>query len=301
MASLNSYDDIRLRYVAEGYEAVGRFDAAEKVHLWRVQVAPDNASRQGRLGDFYRRMGRLAEAAASYSRAVKLGEDPGQAIKSRMVMLELDRDDVAAADRLVAEIEAAALLLPPRNRRFAQIARLNLDLYRGRFTDSAALAHEVGAGLGDGQYGDWEPVAYFGVLAGQPADSRKIFERVFPALLTDDDPSINGDNLEPAIDLAAVLMRTGEQARADLLLRNGEAFLNSMAEIQRRHQFRTAPMEIYALQGRTADALAALRVVIDSSWRDGWWRLERKPHFESLRANPRFQAMVAELREGVTR
>jgi hypothetical protein len=60
-------------------------------------------------------------------------------------------------------------------------------------------------------------------------------------------------------------------------------------------------MEIYALQGRTADALSALRVAIDNGWRDGWWRLEHKPHFESRRGHPKFQAMVAELRAAVTR
>jgi len=295
MAELNSYDDIRLRYVAEAYEAVGKNDEAEKVHLRRVEVEPENPNRYVKLGDFYRDVGRFDEAAASYTRAIALG-DRTQAFKSRMVTLELDRGDVATAERLMAEIDAVA------SNAYTGVARFNLDMYHGRLADSAEAAGRVAVLTLRGQpYTDLEPVGYLALLVDRPADGRQFFQANFPALIADDDPSINGDNLRWAIDLAAVLMHTGEQARADLLLRKSEAFVKSVAEVQRRNQFRTASMEIYALQGRTADALAALRVAIDNGWRNGWWRLEHKPHFESLRGNPTFQAMVAELRAAVTR
>jgi TolB-like protein/tetratricopeptide (TPR) repeat protein len=297
MIELNYYDEAESLQVADAFQAVGLSGAAATIHRRRVDIAPDNANRHVRLADFYRDIGRLDDAEASYTRALTLG-DRGLLVRSRMVVLALDRDDVTMAERLVKDIEAAALELPSGARQFARIARLNLDMSRGWFSDSAAIARDLGKGL-RGNYSDWEPVAYFGVLAGQPADSRQVLKVFAPELLVDNDPSINGSNLDQAIDLAAVLMRTSEQPRAHLLLQKSEAFLDTVADVQRRHQFWMALIKIDALQGRTAAALAALRGAIDSGWRDGWWRLEHKPHFESLRGNREFKAMIAELQAAV--
>jgi tetratricopeptide (TPR) repeat protein len=297
MIALDYYDESESLQVADAFHAVGLSGAAQTIHRRRVDIAPTNAIRHVRLGDFYRAIGRLDEAEASYARALALG-DSRLLARSRMVIVALDRGDLTTAEHLMADIDAAALKLSPNAKQFAWVARLNLDMYRARFSDSADVARDLGRGL-RANYSDWEPVGYFGVLAGQPADSRQILKVFVPKLLVDDDPAINGSNLDQAIDLAAVLMRTSEQARAELLLRKSEAFLDAVAEVQRQNQFRMAQIEIHALQGRAAEALAGLREAIDAGWRDGWWRLEHKPHFESLRGNSKFQAMVAELRAAV--
>jgi tetratricopeptide (TPR) repeat protein len=289
MVELNPNDDTRAASVASAYQAVGRNSEAEEIHLRRVTLGSDRSGPHVRLGDFYREIGRFNDAAASYERAIPLDERTQRA-KSLMVRLELDRGEGTTAERLVTEIEAVT-----RNR-FAQIARLNFDMYHGRYADSAAVALELAEGFPAADYGQWEPVGYFGVLAGQAADSRQFFEATFPALFTDDDPSVYGDNLTAAIDLAAVLMRAGEQVRADLLLLKCEAFIDSVAEVQRRNQFRAAPMEIYALQRRTDDAFDAMELAFDDGWRSGWWRLEHKPHFDSIRDDPRFQDMIDKLK-----
>jgi hypothetical protein len=53
---------------------------------------------------------------------------------------------------------------------------------------------------------------------------------------------------------------------------------------------------IYALQGEKQKALAALRQAVDEGWRLSWWYyLELDPNLESIREEPEFRAIVAEI------
>lgn len=123
-----------------------------------------------------------------------------------------------------------------------------------------------------------EPIGYFGILVGRPQDALLYFETTFPELLES----------------------LGESDRADLLLERSEAYIDGISESQRRNQFRDARMHIYALQGHTEKALDAMQLAIDDGFLSGWWRLDKKPHFESIRDEPRFREMVRQLREKAT-
>ena len=56
-------------------------------------------------------------------------------------------------------------------------------------------------------------------------------------------------------------------------------------------------VDIYALQGNTRQALTTLRQAIDAGWR-GFWRrnLEYNLNLESIRHEPEFQTMLAEIK-----
>ena len=58
-------------------------------------------------------------------------------------------------------------------------------------------------------------------------------------------------------------------------------------------------VQILAVQGRTIDALAALREAIDEGFRGtvaaNGWPMAIDPYLDSLRGQPGFQAMVSEL------
>ena len=91
-------------------------------------------------------------------------------------------------------------------------------------------------------------------------------------------------------------MHTDEQEQAHLLLERAEVYIDGVSEEQRRNQFRTAPMDIYALQGREDKAFDAMDLAFEDGWRSGWWRLEHKPHFDSIRDDPLFDLMIERLR-----
>ena len=54
---------------------------------------------------------------------------------------------------------------------------------------------------------------------------------------------------------------------------------------------------IHAMQGRTGEALGSLRGTIDEGWRSPWWfYLVHDPALDSIRDEPEFQAMLAEIK-----
>ncbi len=93
-----------------------------------------------------------------------------------------------------------------------------------------------------------------------------------------------------------VLTRTGEQERADLLLDRSPTFIRPIPRLGAAG-YRISDVLIFALQGKTEAALAALRQAIDQGWRTTWWfYLERDPSLDSIRDEPEFQVMVEEIK-----
>jgi len=128
----------------------------------------------------------------------------------------------------------------------------------------------------------------------RPEEARATYERIWPELLSEADPKIDDDNFGIAIDLALVLIRTGERERADLLLDRSLEFIQTIPRLG--YGYWIADVQIYALQGEKQRALSALRQAIDEGWRALWWYfLERNPNLESLHDEPEYQAMVAEI------
>jgi glucan phosphorylase len=63
-----------------------------------------------------------------------------------------------------------------------------------------------------------------------------------------------------------------------------------------------ADVEIYALQGETDKALAALRQAVNEGWRSNWrYLLEINPNLDSIRNEPAFQAMLEEVRADIAK
>ena len=284
------------------YASLGQSEAALNTMLPFTVPGRRPAFRHAWVADIYLDIdGSLDDAVAWYENAFEIMPTPERLLP--LVMIELDRGDEAAALDLVERAEEMDPADP-----YAALGRLNLHMYSSQYESGAQLAADIaesefffGYSFFGGQlhrYGiqhPIDPLGYFGVLSGRPQDSRRFFESSFPDLLTDD-PQIHAYTLKAAVDLAAVLMDTGEQEQADVLLERAEAYIERVPEAQRRHQFRLAPMEIHALLGRADEAFEAMELALADGWRSGWWRLEHKPHFDSIRDDPRFDAMVERLR-----
>ena len=294
-------------YLARAYADEGRYAPAESELKGWISAEPDNWEPYAELGDIYRDTGSLDEAAARYQQSLDVRWRPK--VVTRMALLDLDRADDAAAEERLARLEQFVEdrgdSEGSRFRVRAQVGRLNVEMYRDRYAEGLPLAREL-AGVKVvrsyesiwREYADeypMEPLGYFGVIAGEPDVSREFFRVNFPDLL-EEDPPVHAFTLKAAIDLAAVLMHTGEETQATLLLDKSESYIDGLPDAQRRHQFRTAAMEIYALQDRADEAFAAMNQAFEDDWRSGWWRLRHKPHFDSIRDDPRFDAMVERLR-----
>jgi len=141
-----------------------------------------------------------------------------------------------------------------------------------------------------------DAVWQFDMRAGRFADARDRYKSTNPELFGESPPRITGDNLGPAINVAAAELKLGDTARATTLLTACEAYVASRGERTRRTFFRMDPVEIAALMGKKEQALAALRRAIDDGQREFWWAIPRSPNFESIRDDPRFAAMMKEMR-----
>ncbi len=133
--------------------------------------------------------------------------------------------------------------------------------------------------------------------AGRYADARALYDENYPVLLNDEKPEIAFRNFRPAIDLALVLSRTGEQERANLLLNLALQFIRTMPTGGFWYSgYGIADVQIYALQGDNRKALSSLRQAIDKGWRFRWWYdLKHDLNLESIRDEPEFQAMMREI------
>jgi hypothetical protein len=122
-----------------------------------------------------------------------------------------------------------------------------------------------------------------------------LYERIRPELFSGDDPIIDKDNFVSAIDLALVLIRTGKQERAELLLARSLEYIQTIPRLGVRGYW-IADVQIHAIRGEKQKALSTLRQAIDEGWRTLWWYfLKQDPSLKSLHDEPEFQAMVAEI------
>jgi tetratricopeptide (TPR) repeat protein len=144
-----------------------------------------------------------------------------------------------------------------------------------------------------------KPALGTGERAGIEAFYRQFWPELFAA-----EPLVTVDNYGPASDVAWLLLGAGERGRA-------ESLLTAALEIHRDPAQRSllppewglllVEVEALALQGRKAEALAALRRAVDAGWRWEWWQVETDPTLESIRAEPAFVAMIDEVKADVAR
>jgi TolB-like protein/Tfp pilus assembly protein PilF len=132
---------------------------------------------------------------------------------------------------------------------------------------------------------------------GRLDDARGVYAQYYPQLLLESEPTINTGNYRAAIDLALVLQRTGDSARAELLLQLCAEFIGGRPRLGVWGGSWISDVQILALQGRSTEALDALRLAVDEGWRSLWWYyLQYDPNLNSIRGEPEFQIVVAEIR-----
>ena len=140
------------------------------------------------------------------------------------------------------------------------------------------------------------------VEAGRPESARSRYAKVYPDFFSAVPPTLDRSNYQVAIDLARVLQRTGESERATLLLDRSEQ-VSSRLPRRTGSGYEIAEVQIQALRGDKAKALAALREAEKAGWRGPYWRYYRDfdPNLASVRNEPEFKAIFAEIERDMER
>jgi len=272
--------------LGEAYAGLGRFDEAKRLYLKAIEIEPAYPSSYGRIGGLYRYVyGRLDEAVRWRQRGA--AKDPGNLRGLTFLgRIYLDLGDDAQAEYW---IDRAASLEPEHSRRIR--ALMVLHRYRGEQTEALQAARRLLAV----SPGDNAALVTF-VSYGLYEEAIRLFAPSYPELSCDGEPVVSRSSFRQAINLSLARQETGDRDCAALLLDKALELTQTMPRLGFRG-YGIADVELYARQGETRQALAALRRAIDEGWRTSWWSHgEQGPHTVSLQDDPEFKAMMEEVK-----
>jgi TolB-like protein/Tfp pilus assembly protein PilF len=305
-------------------EGVAQFEQA-------ARLDPLSANVQQNLGTALEAQGRIRDAASQYRKAIEIDPlMPGPYLY--LALLAADKMNQYAAAVPLAEKAAA---LDPDNP-FATVMLASLywslrdDEARDRvlrraegrwpenhFVQTALAMRELCVGNPDGaarhaqralavnQREQWAPLVLgdIDLRQGRYAAAAKRHLTVYPELASLSGPRVDGSNYVVALQLALVLQRLGERDHAEALLAASERVMAKLPLLGGGGRPGRAPWDAQALalRGRKLEALAALRTAEQAGWRAPacFWR--DAPSFDSIRNEPEFQAIIADIESDMAR
>ena len=132
--------------------------------------------------------------------------------------------------------------------------------------------------------------------------ARLRYEKAYAVLLGPTPPTIDGSSWQAAIDVAPVLQAAGDRATASALLDSVEQFIRTIPRLGVAG-YGIADVQLHALRGDKAKALAALREAERAGWRGPYWRYYRDVDatLASIRNAPEFKAIFADIERDMAR
>ena len=278
---------------------VGRFDEAEARFRRAIEIDPSMPNLymfSGLLKAYVQ--DRIADGIPFLEKAAEL--DPGAPLyQFWLALLYLDIGDDVQARRV---IESARQHWPSRPGLLGVTAALDLD------QGDMAAVHEGAERLLALDARASYPLQLLrnaDLQAGRPAVARARYASAYPELLGAEPPRTADFNWVVAIDLVPVLQRTGESERAGMLLDRSEDAIKAIPRlgILTFEGYGIADVQIHALRGEKAKALAALREAEKAGWRGRYWRYFRDldPALASIRNEPEFKAVFTDIERDMAR
>ena len=275
--------------VVEGYHELGRFEDALARCQRIIEIDPDYPRGYTIMADLYWEVfAQLDEGIRWLHKAVEL--DPGNPDHARWLgMVYLDLGDLVAGEYWMKEAMRLAPTQTDSKWAAAHLARYSNDseeivaaakeLLHARPNDLLSLIL-----LRDADY-----------QAGRGDVALQRFRAAQPDLVDYGNPEVNATNWQLAIEAANILAKVGEQERADYLLNEALLAIGAMPRLGYRG-FGISDVEIYALLGDKESALSTFATAVDDGWRFSWWvNTEANDNLASLRDDPRYQAIIAEI------
>ena len=279
--------------------SVGRFDEAADRFRKANEIDPEMPMpyRQAGVLDAYAR-NRFADAVPLLQRAAALDpENP--LLEFFRARLYFDLGDDVAATRVV---EAARKRWPGH----AAVLMVSAEMHMNTGEWGAALKDTQRLLALDSWTGDPDAVLRWlrdaDLKQGNHQAARLRYAKAYPVLLASTSPTIDGSNWQAAIDVVPVLRAAGEDAAAGALLDRAEQVVRTIPRLGMRG-YGIADVQIHALRGDNAKALAALREANKAGWRGPYWRYYRDfdPCLASIRNAPEFKAVFADIERDMAR
>jgi TolB-like protein/Flp pilus assembly protein TadD len=276
----------------------GDVDGAVQLFLEALRVNPTYHPALMRLGEVESLRGNFAEAAKLTERAIAV--DPGADwMRVYGALVYLDLRDAPAAKDLLSTVSATPV---------SQIAltRFCLSSYRGEAQRAAAELYALPPDKLKPMLMSENEIDCPSAVIRDDAFERHDYSRGLRALevcLTPEWHSVLSDRrglarTACALRYASLLIATGERDRAAKIL---HATLKGMEDHKPEVDVQEPRSVALALLGDVDGALKALEAAFAASKGAWWYDFERAPDFQGLHAQPRFQNLVRQYQDIVTK
>ncbi|HEY5775013.1 MAG TPA: hypothetical protein VIS57_02905 [Xanthomonadales bacterium] len=258
-------------------------DEQTLIELERVRTLhPDYPTVYTYLSWIYWSQGNAVETLRASLKAVEL--DPEN---TRARFLCYNYLNLAARESALDCISKSQVMKPMEK----AFIRILLQLAAGDRDVAQAILDSTADFEDDSQYRH-----YAALYVGDFEQARPGFEKEYPEWFSGPVPDALKDyQIADAVDAALLLQQSGENERAENLLRLA---LENISRLQRNHganAFGFLDVRIYALLGQREQALSALEECVTIEYLSGWPGLKFLPHYDSIRDDPRFTAALARL------
>ena len=273
------------------YSSLGRNDDALELNLKAIRIHPEFPTAYQNLAQQLSGLGRFDEAIAWGLRGQELSTDPLGGLS--MIGAYLEFGDY---DKIMNTLDI------PEDHPFYELGHginraLNLD-----FAGAVEAFEEVVLNSDNPRRYMFDLIATMAMLAGDFETAREYAEISDPDFTADADPSIDRTNLSDIVRYAYILQKLGKNQRAASLLAAALPVARGLPRMgQAGHGIRD--VQILALQGKSFEALTALRESIDEGFRgtvpSNGWPMSLDPYLESIRGKPAFHAMATVIGDAV--
>jgi TolB-like protein/Tfp pilus assembly protein PilF len=274
------------------YAQLGRNDEALDLYVKAVHIHPDWPPAYTYLSQHLQGLGRFDEAIAWGLKGQELSTDP--LAGAAMVGSYVEFGDYDKAREAVADVPVDHPMFELGS---GIDSMLDLD-----FDAAVSSFEDVVTNSDNPRRFMFDLIAACAVLAGDYGTAREYTERRHPDFAADADPTVDLFNVASMIRYAFILQNQDEKKRAESLLAQALSFVRRQPRLGTSgHGIRD--VQILALQGKSFEALAALREAIAAGFRGtvyaNGWPLSLDPYLSSIRNQPEFQRMAEEIEDAV--
>ena len=273
------------------YATMGRNDDALELNLKAIRIHPEWPTGYQNLAAQLNGLGRLDEAIAWGLRGQELSTDPLGGVGIIGPYVELGDYD-----------KALNVVDLPQGHPMYELGDGLGMLFDLDFGGAVDAFEEVVNNSDNPRQFIFSLIAGAAMLAGDFEKARDYAELRNPDFAGDSDPEVDRINVRNIVRYAYILQKQGEKKRAASLLAAALPVVQGLPRIGLAgHGIRD--VQILALQGKSFEALTAMREAIDEGFRgtvfSNGWPMSLDPYLESIRSKPEFHAMAKEIDEAV--